>query len=293
MIKDNSQAMQQDAISFSNVPDLAELELTNQCNAACVFCPRHVIGESRYMDDYTYSRSLDRLEESGVTHVKFAGFGEPTLHPGILYHMSEATKRGFKVMLNTNGSRLGSIGEDELMCLCDEIIVSIHSMDRGEHRSICQRDFYHNLHRSLRRMHKMTESRQCQITLYIVHCSLNSASVGYAAAKDIYPRFSIRMSNVSNRTVPGFVDIYLPHGRVGQYRHYAGGWAERGKNCGYATAAVCIDALGRYVLCTNDAPGLSAVPNVFSRSIEEVRIAWAKEIEAGRIPAPCRTCDSF
>lgn len=99
-------------------PLYAQISVSDPCNQRCVMCPYHPPSERGprpeafsgaapgLMDDATLLRVLGELEALGTRHVDFVGRGEPLLHPRLLDHLGEAVRRGFRVGLTTNGTRL-------------------------------------------------------------------------------------------------------------------------------------------------------------------------------------------
>jgi hypothetical protein len=109
------------------------IELTNQCNFSCEFCPDHLITRPRgTMDLGTIRRLLKEIDAENLTRtVCFHLMGEPTLHPHLLEAVQQATDLGLEVHLTTNGWLLS----DQLMRSLLEaethtIIASVQTPDR-------------------------------------------------------------------------------------------------------------------------------------------------------------------
>jgi len=97
-----------------------EIELTNNCNAACVACPRHELDAPRGFltdevfyaivekyDAYRNKLAINQIEQKvEYPFLSFAGMGEPLLHPKIFEYMKYATDRKFNVILYSNASLL-------------------------------------------------------------------------------------------------------------------------------------------------------------------------------------------
>lgn len=85
------------------------LEITNVCNLACAFCP----GTTR-TPHFLTEEEFDRLTVAlrGETqYLYFHLMGEPLLHPSLARFLAIAGKKGFRVILTTNGTLLGEKGE--------------------------------------------------------------------------------------------------------------------------------------------------------------------------------------
>lgn len=80
------------------------LEITNECNLSCPFCPPHA-REAAFMPREDFAAILAKIRgKSGILyfHVK----GEPLLHPELGEFIDLAGEAGFTVRLTTNGTLL-------------------------------------------------------------------------------------------------------------------------------------------------------------------------------------------
>lgn len=109
------------------------IELTNNCNLSCIFCPRSKITRKKgYMDIKTYRKIIDDAVISNIDSINLHGFGEPLLHPNLIYMIQYAKEKGINnVSFNTNGVLLT---EDISLKLIesglDFIKISIDSIDK-------------------------------------------------------------------------------------------------------------------------------------------------------------------
>lgn len=108
------------------------LELTNQCNFCCEFCPDRLITRPRgNMDLALVRQALEEIATEKLTRVVcFHLMGEPLLHPQLVEAAQLAADLGLKVHLTTNGWLL----TDEMMLALldaqtDTIIVSVQTPD--------------------------------------------------------------------------------------------------------------------------------------------------------------------
>jgi len=83
----------------------AYVEITNICNLSCSFCPG-TKRDPRFMDVSEFESVADAL----VGHTRFIYFhlmGEPLLHPELERLLDIAHKKGFRVIITTNGTLIG------------------------------------------------------------------------------------------------------------------------------------------------------------------------------------------
>ncbi|PWJ88379.1 radical SAM family protein [Mesorhizobium loti] len=107
-----------------------EINPTELCNRACVFCPR--VDDAIYPNQRLHmsvelarkiAADLKDLAYEGTVHI--CGFGEPLLHPKIIDLVRAFGE--FRVELTTNGDRLtASMVRDLTAAGCDYICVSMY-----------------------------------------------------------------------------------------------------------------------------------------------------------------------
>lgn len=113
-------------------PKRLTLELTNRCNVACVFCPRHHMGN--ILGDMDSSLAYDIIDEAAqhlpVTLVPFFR-GESLLHPQWSEIISRAHSKGLgPIQFTTNGTLLDEANAHRLLeCGVDFLSFSLDTID--------------------------------------------------------------------------------------------------------------------------------------------------------------------
>lgn len=85
-------------------PSFLWMELTNRCNANCVYCDRTYVGKPHDMDFNLYKKIVDSCPYAKVIQVQ--GVGEPLLYPKIVEAITYAKRRKRIVRFSTNASLL-------------------------------------------------------------------------------------------------------------------------------------------------------------------------------------------
>lgn len=121
------------------IPDILYLEVTNKCNANCVFCARKDTHKPLMdMDLDLFKRLVDAAPYTTQVHTQ--GFGEPLLYPYLVEAIQYCKDRGKRVVFYTNASlltddiaiRLLDTGVDQIRFSVDEITKeSYESLRRG------------------------------------------------------------------------------------------------------------------------------------------------------------------
>lgn len=137
------------SIQCVNVPDkytpyTIEIELTNYCNAHCVFCPNNTSKRQKGFIDknklYAFLKKQAKLKKDNWFNKRFktldfpkivyAGLGEPLLHPDFLEIVEYTKNLGFVVEIVTNGQLLKRKTMDKLIELgLDSLAISLHSVN--------------------------------------------------------------------------------------------------------------------------------------------------------------------
>jgi MoaA/NifB/PqqE/SkfB family radical SAM enzyme len=92
---------------FSPGWDWIQVEVTSDCNAACIYCPRTIYKdcwENRHLPLVTFKKLIPAFSET--KHVHLQGWGEPFLHPDFFEMVAIAKKAGCRVGTTTNGMLL-------------------------------------------------------------------------------------------------------------------------------------------------------------------------------------------
>ena len=130
------------------IRDSLYLNVTNRCNLACRFCPKHTDYEVKgYLLKLEREPSVDEIflsmgQPEKYEEVVFCGYGEPTLRLEVVKEISRRMKaRGVKrVRLNTDGLANLVYGRNvlpELAGLIDAVSVSLNAPDAAAYAKNC------------------------------------------------------------------------------------------------------------------------------------------------------------
>ncbi len=118
-------------------PLAAYLEITNTCTLACAHCFKPERGYTHGLTRSDLFGIIDQLEAAGVFELRLVGF-EPTHSPHLADLTAAAKKKGFYLVLNTNGFFGPAMRETVCRLGFDEVLVSlegpkdVHDSIRGQ-----------------------------------------------------------------------------------------------------------------------------------------------------------------
>ena len=109
-------------------------EVTDNCNASCIMCPREEHEHGRQhgiMNQDKYEKSIDEVVALGAKQVVLQGFGEPMLDKNLESKVIYAKKQGLLTYTISNGSALTSNRSKKLLeAGLDEIRISFYGMSK-------------------------------------------------------------------------------------------------------------------------------------------------------------------
>lgn len=126
-------------------------EVTDNCNANCIMCPRDKhTRQHGIMDDEKYQKSIDEITHLGAKRVVLTGFGEPLLDRHLEQKIEYAHKAGLSTYIISNGSALTpSRAESLILAGLDEIRVSFYGMGSDTYNKVMRGLEYQKTERNL------------------------------------------------------------------------------------------------------------------------------------------------
>lgn len=147
-------------LAARRLPIMVIIDVTNTCNLACIHCPQPTLQASagfkaRHFDFAAFGRIVDEIARVGEPILlRFAGDGEPTVHPR-LFEMMTLAKRGCgaAVSLTTNGVLFTDRRIEEVLEIgIDMIDVSIDALTRATYERVRRGGDYARLMANIFRM---------------------------------------------------------------------------------------------------------------------------------------------
>ncbi|MFA5034749.1 MAG: radical SAM/SPASM domain-containing protein [Candidatus Margulisiibacteriota bacterium] len=118
---------------------LFEVELTNFCNAKCVFCPRDALTRPKgYMSFDLFKTIIEKAKELNISRMVFSGFGEPFLNKDILLFIQYLNQSAPAIELEiiTNASLLTPETVEKLKTgKIESLVISFNGYDKKSYEN--------------------------------------------------------------------------------------------------------------------------------------------------------------
>jgi radical SAM protein with 4Fe4S-binding SPASM domain len=143
-------------------PVCIDMELTNNCNLHCLFCPTGTGTSTRdkgFMEEEVFQKLLGNLKGKSIG-LRFSRWGEPTLHPKIIDFFKKAKEDGHLLHLNTNGQLLNEKFITNLIGVgLDSIKFSFQGVDEKTYQEMRQDSSYNILLENIKTTYNIRGTR--------------------------------------------------------------------------------------------------------------------------------------
>jgi len=272
------------------------IELTNNCNTNCVFCPREKILDTGYIEKSTFEKIIERVKEFQRRHpnepekVNICGLGEPFLHPDIVDFISMLTKNKLFSSIASNGFLVNKEKSKKLIKSgLKEMFYSVSGIDEL-YSKIHKLDF--NVVKDNILSFKKYAKNKCSVWILITKCEYNKSSIeelkNYWISQGIHKivvwEENNRGGSYDNRKSLLAGDAFLDEAVI----------LLKNRNirpiCFTPFFDVFIGWNGLYYMCCNDFEKKFPLGSVFEYSIEEMHEIKRKKYEKGL--SICKKCDN-
>jgi radical SAM protein with 4Fe4S-binding SPASM domain len=143
-------------------PVCIDVELTNNCNLHCLFCPTGTgvsVRNRGFMSGEVFKKILDDIGGKKIG-LRFSRWGEPTLHPKTIDFLTMAKKDGHLLHLNTNGQLFNEAFIEKLVNMgLDSIKFSFQGIDESSYQEMRQDSNYKKLVENIKAMYRIRGTR--------------------------------------------------------------------------------------------------------------------------------------
>lgn len=262
------------------------IEVTNQCNAKCITCPRDSL--TRPLARMEFGLFVDILNEAkdlGVKLISLFGFGESLLHPDLHRMVDFCSVYGFDTFLTTNASLL-NVEISRLLLDSDltDIRFSVHGLwEKYDH--VHRKLNFHDTLRNIQNFLAMKKKWNKKTRVHIISIPMTDDEI----------------PNILEFWVPfvDFVEIWKPH-NWGGAKGYRGITGERKKTCGRPfSGPVQVQVDGSLIPCcflTNNEMVMGSMNGSGMRGVledEPYRELQRKHTDGDLTGTVCDTCDQL
>lgn len=160
-----------------NVPKIAEIEITNECNLNCVFCPREKLFNIGAMDYLLCQKIISRLSSDKYEGIYLCGLGEPLLHGHLMEIIKYAKRKGLRVGISTNGLLMDSkIREQFIDSRVDRVDINFPSLKREIYEKMCLGSRFNQVKRNIDSLLDAKSNIQVRINIVVTNLNLKEES---------------------------------------------------------------------------------------------------------------------
>ena len=270
---------------------IADIELTNRCNALCSFCPRDKTPTQGMISREVFYKAVSRVAElESPPRVSLTGQGEPTLHPDLPHFIAHVKKQGLHAGMTTNASLMKpELAEQVLGAGLDKISFSVSNFGEDYHM-VYNLDFDNSLNNILHFLD--INNGRCEVGVNIVHHDLNKKKIGemvnFWREKGIEQFTHFRPSNRGGACENGRLSI----GNSDKLPEAEALMRERGITslCDAAFLFLFVGWTGHYYICCNDYQKTTRLGHVSELGFSDLNEIKLKSLACGSVQA-CVDCD--
>jgi len=247
-------------------PLMVVLSFVYVCNAECPNCPynnsdiRSKYKDTPIMSDRIFRRIADECGEYGA-YLRISGGGEPMLHPEAVELMVYAKKKGAKIGLITNGSRLTESSLSALIgAEVDVIEFSADAPDERTYSWVRPRLDWAKLNRNVRLAVEIRERLSADTR--IIASVINQEGVEVQAAEEYWSKI------VDKVQVRKYLTWGYTKDKSADPRPYLP--PQERTPCPWLFERFNIDSRGDVTLCGEDIAFKEKFANIMERSIKEI-----------------------
>lgn len=129
---------------------IAEIEITNNCNLRCIFCPREHLLEEGSMDHRIFKKIITKLKKEKYVGVYICGFGEPLLHYHLPMMIKYVKQMGLRLGISTNGILMKEKTiRKSILADVDRIDVNLPSLNEKKYEFMCKGAVFKDVKRNI------------------------------------------------------------------------------------------------------------------------------------------------
>ena len=276
-------------------PNLAILDISNTCNAQCLFCPRVYMAKDRrngYMTKTTLEGVIVWLKHLHIQQVRLYSVGEPLLNPDFEYIIRRLKEEHLTIAVSTNGTRL--LQHKEALMQVDYLQISINGWDNTSydylHGTVRFKELYDQLREYADYNHEHHGSEITINMLMTPHTDLNLFLTLWGPYVD-----HIKIHPLTGTTAYDGTQFYTTY--PGGQHNYFPSYHDDTNGCMYPYDVLTISYDGKLGLCCEDFNTNILDINIIDDGIKPYRHSeLLRSLRHGffnRTPTLCHGCNRF
>lgn len=146
-------------------PHYVELELTNNCNFACIQCFRKLMNrDTGFMKFELLQKLIDEIANYPLCYLRIVGMGESSLHPQLKEIMDYLKQKKIRTEFTTNGTIFNNYSLDEILDWnLDHLAISVDGVDETTYKKIRINGDYSTLKENVRSFYNRRKERNMPV----------------------------------------------------------------------------------------------------------------------------------
>lgn len=234
-------------------------EVTDNCNANCIMCPRDKHDRPHgIMDDEKYQASIDEIIALGARRVVLTGFGEPLLDRNLEKKIAYAKDGGLNTYIITNGSAITPRRAEGLLDAgLDEARISFYGMSSQSYDVVMRGLSYEKTMQNILHFVDLIRQRGARTKVMLNYIELPENKHHTQAFKDFW------------EPIVDFIEMWKPH-NFGDGRDYRER-TENKRTCGRPkNGPLQIQWNGEVIPCCYDYNNQIILGNAFEEPILKI-----------------------
>lgn len=260
---------------FGSHPKNMLIEVTNSCNANCIFCANSKSNRKRENIDETFvDRILKEGYDLGLREVGFYTTGEPLLNKKLPLFVKSAKEIGYSYTYITTNGILATIQNLEPIITngIDSIKFSINSINEKDYLLIHGVDKFDVAMNNLKALFKYRKEHELKFKIFVSYIATKYTEYDNDLIKKCFIDYcdDVAIINVRNQSgmMPEINEYLLCENISNKIK------GSRNLPCNYPFKTICITKEGYLTGCCTDFNNYLAVADLNNMSLED---AWQSE----------------
>jgi radical SAM protein with 4Fe4S-binding SPASM domain len=279
------------------------VELTNICNADCIYCGYGLMKRDKgVMDNILFKKLIDDFDSSGGGDINLTGIvGEPSMDSNVVEKIEYASrkKKIRNIKISTNGILLDKVGIKSLLeSGLDSILVNIGGMDEDSYMKLFGVDYFLKVFENMKVLLNINREKGNKVALTAVIKVISVGEVlqneNYLSLKEIAKDCNAKL--VLDKTYDSWCGRISNDDMIGDMELKPR--KNKREPCSLLFTTMSITWNGNIVPCCRDLDGEVILGSTTKQSVDEIwrgekMGGFREKFIDGDIPEMCMKCEHY